>query len=102
MTRATPSLRSTVSRPPIHSRGLDVFLGLLFLFAFERFVFFFGAGPLAVTVVRLVVEHQDILVVHQLGRYTLEHLSFGLKRLQLGAMPLQQSSPALRKLEPLA
>lgn len=52
--------------------------------------------------VGLVVQHEDVLVVHQLGQHALDHLSFGLESLQLGAVPLQQSAAALRELESLA
>jgi hypothetical protein len=33
-------------------------------------------------VVRLVIDDEDILHAHQVGHYALEHLAFGLLRVQ--------------------
>ncbi len=41
---------------------------------------------LAVAVVRLVVEDEDVLHAHQVGHDALEHLAFGLQRVQLVAV----------------
>ena len=58
---------------------------------------------LAVAVVRLVVEHQDVLHAHQLGHDALEHLAFGLQRVAARRpAALEQRAAALRQLHPLA
>ena len=58
---------------------------------------------LAVAMVRLVVEHQDVLDAHQVRHDTLEHLPFGFSGVQLvaGAAPEQRAS-AGRQLDALA
>jgi len=44
---------------------------------------------------RFVVEHEDVLQAHQVGHHALEHLTFGLKRVQFLAAPLEQRTAAL-------
>jgi hypothetical protein len=46
-------------------------------------------------VVGLVVEHEDVLHAHQVGHDPLEHLAFGLERLQLLAAALGAARPPL-------
>ena len=58
---------------------------------------------LAVAVVRLVVEDEDVLHAHQVGHDALDHLAFGLQRVQLLAgRPCEQRAAALGQLDPLA
>ena len=81
--------------------GLVVLLGLLPLVALEVLVVLVGR-LLAVAVVRLVVEDEDVLHAHQVGHDALEHLAFGLERVELLAAALEQRAAALRELDPLA
>jgi hypothetical protein len=54
-------------------------------------------------VVRLVVEDEDVLHAHQLGHDALEHLAFGLQRLQLSPrQPSSSSRVPFGQLESLA
>ena len=62
--------------------GLVVLLGLLPVVALQVLVVRL-LRLLAVAVVRLVVEHEDVLHAHQVGHDALEHLAFGLERVQL-------------------
>ena len=82
--------------------GLVVLLGLLPLVALE--VVLVGlVGLLAVAVVRLVVEDEDVLHAHQVGHDALDHLAFGLQRVQLLARAaLEQRAAALGELDALA
>ena len=61
--------------------GLVVLLGLLPLVALQVLVVGL-VRLLAVAVVRLVVEDQDVLHAHQVGHDALEHLAFGLQRVR--------------------
>lgn len=63
-----------------------------------------GRGRLlAVAVMRLVVQDEDVLHAHQLGHDALDHLPFGLQRVGLGAgAALQELPAALRQLDALA
>ena len=96
MTRLTPSLRFTASRPEIQSaRRLVVLLGLLPLVAFQILVVVL-CRLLAVAVVRLVVDDEDVLHAHQVGHHALEHLAFGFQRVQLlAARPWSSERPPL-------
>ena len=51
---------------------------------------------------RLVIEGHDASHAHELGHDPLEHLAFGLDRLDLGPTALEQRAPALREFERLA
>ena len=65
--------------------GLVVLLGFLPLVALQVLV----VGVLrllAVAVVRLVVEDEDVLHAHQVGHDALEHLAFGFQRVQFVAV----------------
>ena len=84
------------------ARGLVVLLGFLPLVALQVLVV--GVRRLlAVAVVRLVVEHEDVLHAHQVGHDPLEHLAFGFQRV---AAPrpcaLEQRAAALGELDALA
>ena len=62
MTRATPSLRFTASSPRDPEAGrFVVLLGFLLLVALQVVVVLVVVGLLAVAVVRLVVEDEDVL-----------------------------------------
>ena len=102
MTRATPSLRLTVSRPEIQSRAASLFFSASCLVVALQIVFIIRFGLFAVAVMRLVVEHQDVLQAHQVGHHPLDHLPFGFERVQLLAAALEQGSAALGKLHALA
>ncbi len=102
-TRATPSLRLTgLEAGDPEARGLVVLLGFLLLVALERFV----VGVLrllAVAVVRLVVDREDVLHAHQVGHDPLEHLAFGLQRVQVISTPaFEQRATTRRELDALA
>ena len=103
MTRATPELAlDGLEAGDPEARGLVVLLGLLALVALELLVVL-ARRLFAVAVMRLVVEHEDVLHAHQLGHDALEHLAFGLERLQLVAgAALQERAAALGELEALA
>ena len=59
--------------------GLVVLLGLLLLVALQVLVVSASLGFLAVAVVRLVVEDEDVLHAHQVGHDPLDHLAFGFQ-----------------------
>ena len=101
---ATPSLRLTASRPEIHSRAASLFsLASSFSSPFRSLRSPRVLGLLAVAVVRLVVEDDDVLHAHQLGHDALEHLAFGFQRVELLAARLASSArPPWRQLDPLA
>ena len=83
--------------------GFVVLLGFFLLFAFEVFVLFEPAGDfVAVAVVGLVVDDQDVLEAHEVGHDALEHLAFGLGRLKVGAPAFEEGAAALGNLEALA
>ena len=82
ITRATPSLRLTASRPEIHRRAASLFFSASFLSSPFRSLVVVVVRLLAVAVVGLVVDHQDVLHAHQVGHDALEHLPFGLERVQ--------------------
>ena len=63
------------------ARGLVVLFGLLPVVALQILIVV-GLRLLAVAVVRLVVDDQDVLHAHQVGHHPLEHLAFGLLRVQ--------------------
>ena len=52
--------------------------------------------------VRLVVEHEDVLHAHQVGHDALEHLPFGFQGVQLLAAALEERSAAFGEFHPLA
>ncbi len=82
--------------------GLVVALGLLAVVALQVVVLVVVGRLLAVAVVRLVVEDEDVPEPHQLGHDALEHLPLGLERLQILTHPaLEQRPPTLRQLQPL-
>ena len=68
--------------------SLVVLLGLLLLVALQVFVVRLFR-LLAVAVVRLVVEDEDVLHAHQVGHHALEHLAFGFQRVQFLACALE-------------
>ena len=65
--------------------GLVVLLGFLLVVALQLFVVRLRRRLLAVAVVGLVVEHEDVLEAHEVGHDALEHLPLGFQRVQLGA-----------------
>ncbi len=76
----TPSLRSGRLQPADpEAGGLAVALGLLAVLAGQGSV---RAGLLAVAVVGLVVDHDDVLEAHQLVHAAVQHLAFGLDRVR--------------------
>ena len=52
--------------------------------------------------VRLVIEHENVLHAHQVGHDPLQHLAFGFEGVQLVAAPLQQRAPALGEIDAFA
>ena len=103
MTRATPSLRLTASRPEIQSRAASLFFSAsLLVVALQLVARHRLVRLLAVAVVRLVVEDEDVLHAHQVGHDALEHLAFGFQRVQLVAAALEQRAAALGELHALA
>ena len=52
--------------------------------------------------VRLVVEHDDVLEAHQAGHDPLEHLAFGFQRVQFRPAALEQGAGSFREVDPLA
>ena len=107
MTRASPSLRFTASRPEIQRRAASLFFSASFRSSPLSVLVVRSARLLAVAVVRLVVEHEDVLHAHQLGHDALEHLAFGLERVELvarsrpwrSARPPAESSSRSRSLK---
>ena len=95
-------MRLTASRPEIQSRAASLFFSASFFSSpFRSFVV--GVfGLFAVAVVRLVVEHQDVLHAHQVGHHALEHLAFGFQRVQFLAAALEQRAAALGEFDALA
>ena len=102
MTRATPSLRLTASRPEIHRRAASLFFSASFLLVALQVFVVLVARLLAVAVVGFVVEDEDVLQAHQVGHHPLEHLAFGFERVQRLAATLEQRAAALGELDPLA
>ena len=96
MTRAMPSLRLTASRPEIHRRAASLFFSASFLSSPFRSSSSSSLRLLAVAVMRLVVEDQDVLHAHQVGHDALEHLAFGFEGLEFVAAALEQRAAALR------
>ena len=83
--------------------GLVVALGLLAIVTPQVFVIVVVARLLAIAVMGLVVEHEDVLQPHQLWHDPLEHLPLALQRLQLLThAPLEERASALRQLQPFA
>ena len=62
---------------------------IVFRLAFSAF-----SGILAVAVVRLVIQHQNVLHAHEFRHDTLEHLPFGFQGLQYAVASLKQKTPA--------
>ena len=82
--------------------GLVVLLGFLPLVALQVLIVRV-LRLLAVAVVRLVVDDEDVLHAHQVGHDALEHLAFGLQRVEfLAAAPLKQRAAARGKFDALA
>ena len=102
MTRVMPSLRLTVSRPEIQSRAASLFFSASCLVVALQIALRPLVGLFAVAVMRLVVEHQDVLHAHQVGHHPLEHLPFGFQRVQFLAAALEQGTAAFGKLDALA
>ena len=76
-------------------RRLVVLLGLLLLIAFQVLIVRVFR-LLAVAVVRLVVEDEDVLHAHQVGHDALDHLAFGFQRVQfLAVRPCRSWRPPL-------
>ena len=83
--------------------GLVVALGLLAIVTPQVFVIVVVARLLAIAVMGLVVEHEDVLQPHQLRHDPLEHLPLALHRVQLLThAPLEERASALRQLQPFA
>ena len=102
MTRVTPSLRVTTSRPEIQSaRRLVVLLGLLSVVALQIAVVVLP-WLLAVAMVGFVVDDQDVLHAHELGHDALHHLPLGFERVQRLAAALEQGATASGEFQPLA
>jgi hypothetical protein len=80
---------------------LVVLLGFLLLLSFQ-FLLVRLFRLLGVAVVRLVVEHEDVLHAHKVGHHPLEHLALGLLRVQLLTPPLKQGAPAGGEFDALA
>ena len=81
-------------------RRFPVLLRLLPLVALERPLV--GLAPLlAVAVVGLVVQHQDVLHAHEFGHHPPQHPAFGLPGVGRGATALEERPAALRDLEAL-
>jgi hypothetical protein len=70
-------------------RGLVVLLGLAAVVAGQAGI---TARPLAVAVVRLVVQHDDVPDAHQVGHDPLQHLPLGLGGVDLAVGALQQGA----------
>ena len=81
-------------------RRLPVLLGLLPLLALERRLVLF-APLLAVAVVGLVVQHQDVLHAHELGHHAAQHPAFGFPGVGRGAAALEERPASLRDLDAL-
>ena len=86
------------------TRGFVVLLGLFLLVALEVvLVLCTRSGFLPVAVVGLVIDHEDVLHAHQVGHDALDHLAFGLQRLQVVASAaLEELASAFGKLDALA
>ena len=98
MTRETPSLRFTASRPEIQSRAASLFFSASFRSSPFRVLVVGLVRLLAVAVVRLVVEHEDVLHAHQVGHDTLDHLAFGFERVQfIAGAPCEQGPSTCRQ-----
>ena len=86
-------MRLTASSPEIQRRAASLF----FSASFRSSPFSSSLVRdrlLAVAVVRLVVEDEDVLHAHQVGHDALDHLALGLERVQRLAAALQQLAPA--------
>ena len=70
-------------------RRLPVLLGCL-LFVSLEYPFLSLARFLAVAVVGLVVQHQDVLQPQEPGHHPLQHLSFGFEGIERGATALEE------------
>jgi hypothetical protein len=82
--------------------GLVVLLGLFSLVALQLFLVRV-TGLLAVAMVRLVVEHQDIFHAHEVGHHALEHLAVGFQGLEVRARAaFEQGAPSGRQLDTFA
>ena len=89
---ADPALHGLDSGNP-QPRGLDILLRLLPFVAFARS--FLGLAIfLPIAVVRLVVQHEDVLQPQQSGADSLQHLAFGLHGRDFRPMPLKQGTVA--------
>ena len=76
-----PSLRFTASRPEIQRRAASLFFSASFLLVALQVLIVRVLRLLAVAVMRLVVDDEDVLHAHQVRHDALEHLAFGFKRL---------------------
>jgi len=83
------------------TRRLVVLVGFLFVVTFEV-AFFVDAWPLAIAVVRLVIDGEDILEPHQVRHDALEHLALGFQGHQFRPASLQQCTPTLGQIHALA
>ncbi len=52
--------------------------------------------------VRLIVQHHDVLHAHEVGHHPLDHLSFGFQCIQRLAPALEQRAPSLGNLHAFA
>ena len=82
-------------------RGLIILFGLV-LFLALQVLFIVGIDLFPIAMVRLVVDHDDILERHQLSAGPLQHLPFGLDRLRCIASALQQRPADLGEVHRLA
>ena len=81
------------------ARRLVVLFSASFLVAFQVLVVGF-LRLLAVAVVRLVIDDEDVLHPHQVGHHALNHLAFGFLRVQfLADASLKQLASALGKFD---
>jgi hypothetical protein len=88
--------------PEIHSLAASLFLARLVPFFASERVFAFPRRSLTITMVRLVVDDDDILQLQKRAVGALKHRAFGLDGDRGLASPLQQSAPYLGHLHDLA
>lgn len=67
---------------------LIISLGFLFLITLKFFVVFIF-GFFAVTVMRLVVQDEDVFHAHKVRHHSLKHLTLGFKGIQIISSPLK-------------
>ena len=85
-----------------HPRGFLVLLRLGAVVALQGAFLVLLGWLLAVAVVGLVVEHQDVLHAHEVRHHPLEHLARGLAGRDVRAPTLEEGAASLREGEGLA